>query len=84
MSDSEPVVITGAGNIEAARLLAIRGALRLEARGMKKRGPSARSLANEVMGTSYRSARVTYTEYDQWLVRNLPGTVSRPWPQENL
>lgn len=74
-------IITGAENIEAARLLALRGALKLEVAGMKRHGRSARTIANEAMGTNHRTARQTYDAFDAWLVAKYPGRVqSRPLP----
>lgn len=74
------IVITGAANIEAASLLALRGSLRMEARtGMKRRGRSAQTIANERMGTKYRDKRRTYEAFDAWLTARYPGRVD-PWP----
>jgi hypothetical protein len=71
--------ITGSENIELARLLALRGALRLEVRGMRRHGRSARVIANEAMGTAHRTARAAYVAFDAWLVAAYPGRVqSRP------
>lgn len=71
------IVISGAENIEKASLSALRGALRMEARGMKRRGKSARAMANERMGTSIRTARATYEAFNAWLVKNYG---LRDWP----
>jgi hypothetical protein len=70
------IVITGADNIEMARLIAIRGALRLEVRGMSRRGRSARALANEAMGTNIRTKLGTYLAFNEWLVSR--GAQNRP------
>jgi len=73
------ITITGAENIEAASLLALRGALRLEVAGMKRHGRPARVIANERMGTSFRTAARAYPAFDAWLVARYPGRVtSRP------
>jgi hypothetical protein len=70
------IIITGADNIEMARLIAIRGALRLEVRGMSRRGRSARALANEAMGTNIRTKLGTYLAFNEWLVSR--GAQNRP------
>jgi hypothetical protein len=75
--DSAPLVITGENNIRMASLLALRGSLRLEIRGMKRRGRSAQQIVNEKMNTSYRSKRNTYEAFDQWLVENYG---AQPYP----
>jgi hypothetical protein len=76
------VVITGAAKIEAASRLALRGALRLEAKGMKRSsGRSARTIANGVMGTNIRSAVKTYEAYDKW-VQDKHG--AQPWPLDQV
>jgi hypothetical protein len=73
------ITITGADNIRAASLIALRGALRLEVRGLKRRGRSARAIANEHMGTNLRTAKATYPVFDAWLVAQYPGRIgSRP------
>lgn len=82
MSNNEEVtqaksfVITGADNIEMVRLIAIRSALKLETKGLKKHGRSARVLANEAMGTKIRTAVDTYEAYNTYLVER--GAVDRP------
>jgi hypothetical protein len=63
-------VITGAEDIDVVSLLALRGALRLEVRGMKRRGRSAQQIANERMGTKIRAKRATYEAFDKWLTGN--------------
>lgn len=56
------------GNVELARLITIRAALKLETHGMRRsRGRSARTIANELMGTSIRTAAKTYEAFDAWL-----------------
>lgn len=77
IDNNSPVVITGADNIEMARLLAVRGALKLETKGLKRHGRSARVLANEAMSTSYKTVKKTYTEFNRWLVENY-GAIDRP------
>jgi hypothetical protein len=74
------IVITGADNIEFVRLLAVRGALWLETRGLKRRGRSARVLANEAMGTDIRTKAATYEAFNDWLVAR--GAQNRPLNKE--
>lgn len=71
------ITVTGAANIEKASLAALRGALRLETKGLKRHGRSARTIANERMGTSYRTAVQTYEAFNKWLVKNYG---LEPWP----
>jgi hypothetical protein len=75
MSDG-PVVITGEDNIKLMSMIALRGALRLEAKGFKRRGRSARTIANEYMGTNIKTSKATYAAYDAWLADNF-GVESR-------
>lgn len=82
MTDNdESAVITGKEKIEAYRLLTIRTALKLETLGMRRHGRSARVLANEVMGTKFRTAKTAYEAFDQYLVEK-HGAVSRPLPEK--
>jgi hypothetical protein len=70
------IVITNPESIEMARLIAIRGALKLEVAGMTRRGRSARILANEAMGTNIRTKLATYLAFNEWLVSR--GAGDRP------
>lgn len=70
---------TSPEDINAWRLLALRGALKLETLGFKRHGRSARVIANEEMGTNYRTAKKAYEAFDAWLVAKYPGRIdSRP------
>jgi hypothetical protein len=71
------IMITGEENIRIASYLALRGALKLETKGLKKHGRSARAIANELMGTRLRTAAATYPAFDAWLAENY-GIESRP------
>lgn len=71
------ITISGAADIEKASLIALRGALKLEVRGMRRRGRSARAIANKRMATEFRTARRAYEAFDAWLVENY-GLESRP------
>ena len=80
MSNNEPVVITGEENIRLAGLLALRGALRIQAvTGIRRYGRSALQIANERMGTRYRTAQAAYPAFDAWLVAQDPARV-KSWP----
>lgn len=80
--NGEGFAITEASKIYVARLLTIRMALKLEAKGYRRsRGRSARVLANEVMGTKFRTAKDAYAAFDAYLVDNY-GAVSRPLNKE--
>jgi hypothetical protein len=73
----EAIVITGAENIRKASYLALRSALKLEVKGFKRRGRSARVIANEAMGTRISTSRKTYEAFNTWLVNNYEA-VDRP------
>lgn len=52
----------------AFRLLSLRGALKLEAVGMKRsRGPSALAIVRKETGLKARTARDMLPRYEQWL-----------------
>lgn len=54
--------------IRAARLLAMRGALKLQAVGLhRSRGPSALQLVRAETGLQARTARDMVPRFDQWL-----------------
>jgi hypothetical protein len=74
------ISITGAADIERASLIALRGALKLETKGLKRHGRSARTIANERMGTDIKTAVKTYKAFDAWLVKNY-GLEPRPLGQ---
>lgn len=71
-------IITGEDNVRVASLLALRGALKLETKGLKRRGRSARTIANETMGTSHKTAKATYTAFNAYLVEMLGPDFDRP------
>lgn len=52
------MMITGKENIENSRLLILRSALRLEVRGMKRRGRSAYAIAKEEFGLKGNKQKV--------------------------
>jgi hypothetical protein len=51
------IAITSPEDIAAYRLLAIKGALKLESLGMKSRGPSALSVIKKEFGIKARNAK---------------------------
>jgi hypothetical protein len=51
------IAITSPEDIAAYRLLAIKGALKLESLGMKSRGPSALSVVKKEFGIKARNAK---------------------------
>lgn len=61
------VVITGGRAIEEGRLIALRWALSLETRGLKRRGAPASQLVREATGLKTRKKSKLLEEYDQWL-----------------
>lgn len=72
-------VITGAENIENVRLLALRGALKLEVKGLKRRGRSARTIAQELLGLPGRpGARTVYRALNKHIVDRLGPDFDRP------
>ena len=77
MSDTA-IVITGADNIERTRWLAVRSALSLEVKGMRRRGRSARVLANEITGRNDRTARAAYTALNAHIVAGMGERFDRP------
>jgi hypothetical protein len=67
---SEGFIITGAENIEKASLMALRAALKLEVRGMKRRGRPASVIVRERTGSTTRDKAKLYTEFNAWLEDN--------------
>jgi hypothetical protein len=75
---NESIVISGSDNVEVARWLAVRSALRLETRGMKRHGHSARVLANEITGQNRRTARDAYGALNAHIVARLGEKFDKP------
>lgn len=65
MSD-QAIVITGKDNIEFARMLALKGALRLETLGMGRRGRSAYSIVKSEYGFRGNKQSV-YTQFCEFV-----------------
>lgn len=76
MSDS--ISISGAANIEMTRVLTVRAALKLECKGLTRSGRSANQLANDILGTSTRSKKVTYAALNKYIVSELGTEFDRP------
>ena len=53
----ETIVLDTPAQIDAFRLLALRGALKLESVGLKRRGPSALTLVKKETGIKARTAK---------------------------
>jgi hypothetical protein len=76
----DDVMITGEHSIEVARWLAVRSALKLETHGLKRRGRSARQLANQITGQDHRTAVAAYAALDAHIVSALGENFARPLP----
>lgn len=64
-------VITGAANIEFARVLAVRSALRIEIRtGMRRssRGASTLQLANHILDANHKNKTKAYEALNAYIV----------------
>ena len=80
MSDNDgAIVITGAQNVRMAQILALRGALKLETKGLKRGGRSARTIAQELLGLPGRPNTVTvYRALNAYIVGLLGPDFDRP------
>jgi hypothetical protein len=80
--ESADIVITGAENIERARWLAVRGALKLEIAGLP--GPRTRRpvrvLANEITGRHHGTRRAAYDALNAHIVAKLGPQFDKPLP----
>lgn len=75
------MMITGRDNIDMARVLAVRAALRLEIKtGMKRsnRGASTLQLANDITGSDARTKRAAYEALNDYIVSILGESFNRP------
>ena len=61
------MILTSPDQIEAYRLLTLKGELKLQALGMKRRGPSALSLVRKKTGLKARTAADMLPKYESWL-----------------
>lgn len=75
---SESVVISGKENVEHARWLAVRSALKLEIMGLSRRGRSARQLANEITGKSHKTREKAYEELNAFIVASFGSDFDKP------
>lgn len=66
VTETGAIVATGEG-IKVFQLLALRGALKMEAIGMKRRGKSALSIVKSMTGLKARTAEDMVPKYDGWL-----------------
>ena len=66
VTETGAIVATGEG-IKVFQLLALRGALKMEAIGMKRRGKSALSIVKAHTGLKARTAEDMVPKYDGWL-----------------
>ena len=78
MENDGTIVITGPEQIEGARILAVRSALRLETKGLKRRGRSARQLANAITGHNDRTAKAAYARLNTYVIEHYGQQFSRP------
>jgi hypothetical protein len=66
-----------ADQIPAFRLLALRSMLKLEAKGMKRRGPSALSIVKAETGLKARTAAAMLPLFEAWLDKRGVGAPPR-------
>ncbi len=66
VTETGAIVATGDG-IKVFQLLALKGALKMEAIGMKRRGNSALSIVKSMTGLKARTAEDMVPKYDGWL-----------------
>ena len=66
VTETGAIVATGEG-IKVFQLLALRGALKMESIGMKRRGKSALSIVKAHTGLKARTAEDMVPKYDGWL-----------------
>jgi hypothetical protein len=79
VTQNSAIMITGAEKIEGARWLAVRSALKLEIKGLRRsKGRSARQLANEITGENHRTAVAAYAGLNAHIVKNLGTNFDRP------
>jgi len=71
-------MISGEQNVRNASLLALRSALKLETHGLKRRGRSARQMANDITGKNDRTAVKAYASLNAHIVSILGPEFDRP------
>lgn len=76
---SESFLITGQEDIEHARWLVVRSALKLEIKGLRRsRGSSARQLANKITGADCRKASDAYEVLNATIVAVMGAQFDKP------
>lgn len=76
--DSGSTVVSTPAGIEFARIVSTRGALKLETRGLKRRGTSARVLANAITGKKCGTAVKAYAALNAYIVATYGEQFDRP------
>jgi len=66
VTETGAIVATGEG-IKVFQLLALKGALKMEAIGMKRRCNSALSIVKSMTGLKARTAEDMVPKYEEWL-----------------
>jgi hypothetical protein len=79
INDDSATVITGEEHVRMASILALRGALKLEVRGFTRRGRSARTIAQELLGLPGRpTARTVYVKLNKYVTDRLGPDFDKP------
>jgi hypothetical protein len=79
MMENEGFAVTGEDRTRMASILALRAALSLEAKGMKRHGRSARTIAQELLGLRGRPTVITvYRELNAYIVERLGADFDKP------
>jgi hypothetical protein len=68
--ENKTIVITGEDNIKAARILTLRSALKLEIKGLGRRGRSVYSIVKEEFGFKGNKQKVL-DQLNAWIKTNL-------------
>lgn len=86
MTDNDTTAVTGKDNIEGLRWITVRSALRLEIRSGLKRSSRGRPtivLANEIMGTNFRSKRDAYVALNNKIVEECGSKFDMPLEEKS-
>lgn len=75
---SEPNISLPGDDIEHARWIAVRGALKLEMKGLKRRGRSAKMLADRITKKRHKTRRASYIALNAKIVEVLGQEFDRP------
>ena len=68
MKQKEMIVLNKPEQIEAFALLSLRGRIKLEAVGLRARGPSALKVIKSKTGLSAGTAKAMQPKFDAWLI----------------